>query len=65
MSAVILDGKVESAPRINDKISLDGAFSYVFYSDFDVIDIKLTSPQLLVNAAGDGPGRAILTNSRM
>ncbi len=40
--------------RINPKISVDGSFSYVFYSDFDVIDIALTSPQLAQPALGIG-----------
>src|SRR5690606_21702541 len=32
--------------QFHPKVSVDGAFSYVFYSDFDVIDIALTSPDL-------------------
>ncbi|MEX1363995.1 MAG: outer membrane protein transport protein [Nannocystaceae bacterium] len=40
--------------RVHPKVSLDGSLSYVFYSDFDVIDIELQSPQLAQPALGIG-----------
>ncbi|MEM9458140.1 MAG: outer membrane protein transport protein [Myxococcota bacterium] len=40
--------------RLTPKLSLDGSVSYVFYSDFDVIDIELSSPQLAQPALGIG-----------
>src|SRR5690606_36259126 len=40
--------------QFHPKVSVDGAFSYVFYSDFDVIDIALTSPDLAQPALGIG-----------
>lgn len=40
--------------QVHPKLKIDGAFSYVFYSDFDVVDIALTSPQLEQPALGIG-----------
>lgn len=40
--------------QVHPKVSLDGSFSYVFYSDFDVIDITLNSPDLAQPAIGLG-----------
>lgn len=40
--------------KVHPKVSLDGALSYVFYSDFDVVDITLTSPDLAQPALGLG-----------
>lgn len=40
--------------QAHPKLKIDGAFSYVFYSDFDVVDIALTSPQLEQPALGIG-----------
>lgn len=40
--------------QAHPKLEIDGAFSYVFYSDFDVVDIALTSPQLEQPALGIG-----------
>lgn len=40
--------------RVHPKVSIDGSFSYVFYSDFDVIDITLNSPDLAQPAIGIG-----------
>jgi long-chain fatty acid transport protein len=40
--------------QVHPKLKIDGALSYVFYSDFDVVDIELTSPQLEQPALGIG-----------
>jgi long-chain fatty acid transport protein len=40
--------------QVHPKLKIDGALSYVFYSDFDVIDITLSSPQLEQPALGIG-----------
>ncbi len=40
--------------RVHPKVSIDGSLSYVFYSDFDVIDIVLSSPDLAQPALGIG-----------
>lgn len=40
--------------QVHQKLKIDGALSYVFYSDFDVVDITLTSPQLEQPALGIG-----------
>jgi long-chain fatty acid transport protein len=40
--------------QVHPKVSLDTALSYVFYSDFDVVDIELTSPELEQPALGIG-----------
>lgn len=40
--------------QVHPKVKLDGALSYVFYSDFDVIDIELSSPDLAQPALGIG-----------
>ncbi|MCA9654010.1 MAG: outer membrane protein transport protein [Myxococcales bacterium] len=40
--------------QVHPKVKLDGSFSYVFYSDFDVVDIELSSPDLAQPALGIG-----------
>ncbi|MCX4245348.1 OmpP1/FadL family transporter [Paraliomyxa miuraensis] len=40
--------------QVAPRVSLDGSVSYVFYSDFDVIDITLSSPDLAQPALGIG-----------
>lgn len=40
--------------QVHPKVSIDGSASYVFYSDFDVVDITLTSPDLAQPALGIG-----------
>jgi long-chain fatty acid transport protein len=40
--------------QVHPKLKIDGSLSYVFYSDFDVVDIELTSPQLEQPALGIG-----------
>jgi len=40
--------------QVHPKVKIDGSFSYVLYSAFDVVDIKLTSPQLEQPALGIG-----------
>lgn len=40
--------------QVHPKVKIDGALSYVFYSDFDVVDITLSSPDLAQPALGIG-----------
>lgn len=40
--------------QVHPKVKIDGSLSYVFYSDFDVVDITLTSPDLAQPALGIG-----------
>jgi long-chain fatty acid transport protein len=40
--------------QVHSRVSLDTALSYVFYSDFDVVDITLESPDLAQPALGIG-----------
>jgi long-chain fatty acid transport protein len=40
--------------KLHPKLSIDGLLSYVFYSDFDVVDITLDSPDLAQPTIGIG-----------